>query len=272
MNKNIDYSEEQAHTIALELIRQHAHSEQFRARQGAFAPSDISSAYRVQDAYVETLLNQRNTSVAGFKIALTTPAMRQMVGFHDSVFGKIFLDQVLQSGESIVASDYRRLIIEFEIAFRIFEDVPLRTTPWTGFEILKYAPNAYAALEIADDRSAQYDTLKAAILTLVSDNAWNQGLVLGSSFACNEYEALGEIQGMAFIDGKEVGRGMGRDVLGNPADALAWLANSLAANGKTLKAGSLVSTGSLVKSQFPVSNQSVSFKLQGYGAVQIEVR
>src|SRR5690606_30613656 len=113
------------------------------------------------------------------KIALTTPAMRQMVGFHDSISGRVLQDQLLPGGSIIRASDYRHLIIEFEIAFRMASDLPAREQPWDRESILPYVACAYPALEIADDRDADYRQLAGAILTLAADNAWNQGLVLG---------------------------------------------------------------------------------------------
>ena len=256
---------------AKELLRQHATGEPFSALGGPLALASTEAAYHVQDAYVALLLRQRKTTLAGYKIALTTPAMREMVGFHDSVSGRLFSDQLYQAGQAIAGAAYGRLIIEFEIAFRMARDLPTTDTPWTGASILEYVACAYPALEIADDRRADYATLKASILTLVADNAWNQGLVLGPACTCGSLQALADIQGIARIDGQEVGRGSGRDVLGNPADALAWLANSLADRRLTLRAGDLVTTGSLVKSQFPVAGQRVEFLLPSFGSVELAI-
>jgi 2-keto-4-pentenoate hydratase len=150
-------------------------------------------------------------------------------------------------------------------------DLPTSATPWTGARILEHVACAYPALEIADDRRADYAALKASILTLVADNAWNQGLVLGPPCVCGDLQALADIQGIARIDGQEVGRGFGRDVLGNPADALAWLANSLVKRRLSLRADDLVTTGSLVKSQFPVTGQRVEFLLPSFGSVALSI-
>jgi 2-keto-4-pentenoate hydratase len=83
---------------------------------------------------------------------------------------------------------------------------------------------------------------------------------------------LRDLVGIASIDGKEVGRGTGRDVLGHPLDALAWLANHLQARGLALKQGEIVTTGSLVKSQFPKAGNRVEFSLPGFGEVRLDVR
>ena len=260
-----------ASAAAHELLRQHAQGERFDALQRELALHSAAQAYAVQDEYVRELIRCRATTLAGWKIALTTPAMREMVDFHDSISGRLLRDQIRYSGAVLQGSNYGRLVVEFEIAFEMARDLPRVGTPWTGVSILEHVACGYAALEIADDRHADYATLRQSILTLAADNAWNQGLVLGTRFACNDFDSLACMEGVACIDAQQVGRGFGRDVLGNPCDALAWLANHIAERGEVLKAGSLVTTGSLVKSQFPVAGQRVEFVLTGIGSVSLQV-
>jgi 2-keto-4-pentenoate hydratase len=260
-----------AQAAATELLRQHAARERFHGLPGSFAPADAQAAYRIQDALIAQLLQQRQTSLAGYKIAITTPAMRDMVGFQDSISGRLFSDQLHRSGDRIRAADYVHLIVEFEIAFEIARDLPSRSTPWTGATILDHVKCAYPALEIADDRLADYTGLKHSVLTLAADNAWNQGLVLGAPVGGLDAASIQALEGVASIDGREVGRGTGRDVLGHPLEALAWLANHLAARGLSMRAGDIVTTGSLVKSQFPVAGNRIAFHLPGVGEVNLAV-
>jgi 2-keto-4-pentenoate hydratase len=71
------------------------------------------------------------------------------------------------------------------------------------------------------------------------------------------------------INGSEVGRGTGADVLGHPHRALAWLANHLAASGKMLSQGDIVLTGSLVKTAWLDAGDEVSMELSGLGSVTV---
>ena len=256
---------------ATELLRQHAQRQPFAALPGDWAPKTAAAAYQIQDAFVAQLLRQRRTALCGYKIALTTPAMRDMVGFHDSVSGRLFSDRILQSGQTILARDYVRLIVEFEIAFQMAGDLPAAATPWTGTNLLQHVACAYPALEIADDRAADYASLNQSVLTLVADNAWNQGLVLGPAVTGRDAASLLALEGVAFIDEREVGRGTGRDVMGHPLDALAWLANHLQGRGLSMRAGDIVTTGSLVRSQFPVAGNRIAFRLSGFGEVRLDV-
>jgi 2-oxo-3-hexenedioate decarboxylase/2-keto-4-pentenoate hydratase len=74
--------------------------------------------------------------------------------------------------------------------------------------------------------------------------------------------------GRALVNGVEVGRGSAADVLGHPHNALAWLANHLAADGKNLRAGQIVLTGSLVKTVWLNAGDEVFIELEGLGRVE----
>ena len=77
------------------------------------------------------------------------------------------------------------------------------------------------------------------------------------------------VTGRAIINGIEAGRGTGADVLGHPHNALAWLANHLAAEGKGLHAGQIVLTGSLVKTVWLKAGDRVTMELSGLGDVSV---
>jgi 2-keto-4-pentenoate hydratase len=68
-----------------------------------------------------------------------------------------------------------------------------------------------------------------------------------------------------------IDRGFGRDVLGDPFVAVAWLANHLVARREPLKAGHVVMTGSLVPTRFPTDDAVYRFDLQGIGSVSVGV-
>jgi 2-keto-4-pentenoate hydratase len=96
--------------------------------------------------------------------------------------------------------------------------------------------------------------------------------VLGKPVARTKAPDLLKVSGRAFINGNEVGRGTGADVLGHPHNALAWLANHLAEEGKGLHAGQIVLTGSLVKTVWLNAGDTVKMELDGLGTVTAEFR
>ena len=124
------------------------------------------------------------------------------------------------------------------------------------------------AIEIVDDRYTDWQTLGAP--TLVADDFFAAGCVLGKPVLRSAAPDLPAVTGRAQINGVEAGQGTGADVLGHPHNALAWLANHLAADGKSLRAGEIVLTGSLVKTAWLKAGDRVRMELQGLGRVEVK--
>lgn len=256
------------------VLRAHKEGRPFTGLPPELAPQNDAEAYAAQAVYVAALCEQRATTLAGYKIALTSQAMRTLVGYGNSISGCLLKDHVLPSGSVLRQVGYGRLAVEFELAFGFGENVPLELAA-RGLDrasLLSYLVSAHAAIEVVDDRNAIYSRLPQEILTLVVDNAWNAGLVLGPAAADWKQSDLGALQGIARINGVESGRGHGRDILGHPLDALAWLVQHLAGRGIALRQGDVVTTGSMVATKFPLPGDRVDFEIEGLGAVHCEVR
>src|SRR5581483_1448010 len=106
-----------------------------------------------------------------------------------------------------------------------------------------------------DDRHADYRSLD--VKALVADNAWSAGLVVGEFHKA--WPDLISAVGIVRANGEIVDQGFGRDVLGHPFNPLIWLANRLVGQQKTLRAGELISTGSLVTTRFPTIGGEYNF-------------
>ena len=154
-----------------------------------------------------------------------------------------------------------------EIAVRLGRDLSPSQAPFTA-DTVGYAVEAYLpAIEIVDDRYQEWQSL--GLPTLVADDFFAAGCVLGKPVARTAAPdlLLLSVVGRAIISGVEAGQGTGADVLGHPLNALAWLADRLAASGKHLGAGEIVLTGSLVKTVWLKPGDSVSMELEGLGSV-----
>ena len=79
---------------------------------------------------------------------------------------------------------------------------------------------------------------------------------------------LAAVVGRAEVNGSEIGRGVGSEVMGHPLNALVWLANLLAVQGKSLRHGEVVLTGSLVYFGDIEPGSSVAAIIDGLGEVQ----
>ena len=255
------------------LYEAHRARDRFAPLPADLAPGDVADAYAIQSEYV----GMRAASlgqVTGYKIALTTTAMRTMVGLDDSIAGDM-LDKTIrrssQGGASVRASDYVRLLVEFEIAFEMAEDLPAIGAPYGRERVAQAVAAAMPAIELADDRNADYSILPANSLMLIADNAWNEGAVLGAPVRDWKGVDLAALRGVATINGEKAGEGHGRDVMGHPLDALAWMANNLAARGLGLWRGDVVITGSLVTTKYPKPGDRIRFEAGALGAVELAI-
>jgi 2-keto-4-pentenoate hydratase len=230
-------------------------------------PRDEAQGYEVQRALHDILLPHVGALV-GYKIGCTSAVMQEYIGIPHPCAGGVFEKGVHDSGAKLAASDYVRVGVECEIAVRLKRDLSPGEAPFTG-EWVGEAVEAYCpAIEIVDDRYVKWETMGAP--TLIADDFFAAGCVLGDVVERATVPDLNAVVGHAFVNGEELSKGTGADVLGHPHNALAWLANHLAAEGKGLHAGQLVLTGSLVKTLWLKAGDKVRMELEGLGAVEAE--
>ena len=180
------------------LARRHLQRRRSRPFPASLAPRDLADAYAVQDAFV-TLKARACGPVTGYKIALTTPQMRAMVGLHESIGGCLHARQVVGPPAAVRAADYGRLLVEFEIGFRMAADLPGRAGPIGLGQVADAVGAAMPALELADDLGADYGTLGSRGLELAADNAWNEGAVLGAPAPDWRSIDLAALRGVAYV-------------------------------------------------------------------------
>ena len=244
------------------LYDEHARRTRFRSAPPPSATT-VRAAYDVQRAYVG-LLRRDHGAVVGYKIGLTSPRMQAMCGIAEPVCGAVLAQRVHRSGVRLKRSDHGRLGLEFEIAVRIGSDTDTgASVPYTLDTVRAHVDGVCAALEVVDDRHADYSALD--VRGLVADNAWNAGVVLSDFIGA--WPDLPSVEGIVHVNGEAIDRGFGRDVLGDPLGVVAWLANHLAARGECLGAGQFVMTGSLVPTRFPADNADYRFDVDGIGSV-----
>lgn len=254
--------------LARWLVDAHRASRKFEPFAAVHGVLTLEDAYRTQAEFVRLLRAARGTAVAGYKIGLTSGAMQRMCGIDSPVVGVILEDGVHTSGVQLHRANYGRIGVEFEIAVRMSRSLDSPACTYT-FEDVQSAVEAVApAVEVVDDRGCDYKTLD--ILSLVADNAWNAGVVLGEFRT--SWPDLAQVEGRVHVDGRDDGdKGRGRDVLGHPFNSLAWLANHLCASGGGLQAGDIVMTGSMIATKFPTSRHEYRFELAGLGSVSVLV-
>jgi 2-keto-4-pentenoate hydratase len=265
-----DPSGESVSSAARYLFDAHERRLRFAPLPRELAPRTIAQAHEIQDAFV-ALRAQKLGGIAGYKLALTSPQMREFVGVAEPQAGVMLESTLLRSPARVRAADYVRLIVEFEIAVQVADDLPAADKPFTRERVAEAVGAVMPALELADDRDADYKTLPQYPLELIADNCWNEGAVLGSPVSDWQRIDLGTVRGVATINGKSVGEGRGGDAMGHPFDAVAWLADHLASIGRGLLRGDVVITGSIVTTKTVKPGDVVRFAVEHLGVVELRV-
>ncbi|MFO1060768.1 MAG: fumarylacetoacetate hydrolase family protein, partial [Dongiaceae bacterium] len=104
--------------------------------------------------------------------------------------------------------------------------------------------------------------------TLIADDFFHVGCVLAPEVADWHRLDIPDLRGETRINGAAVGEGRGGDVMGHPFAALAWLANLLAGQGRPLRAGQIVLTGSVVETRWVQPGDRVEIAIDGLGSAR----
>jgi 2-keto-4-pentenoate hydratase len=255
-----------ARRAAESLLAKHKANVRFGPLGPPDGPTTIADAYDIQERYVALLRGEHGDAV-GYKVGLTSAPMQAFCAIDHPIAGVVLARRVHRSGATVRRSEFGRLGLEFEIAVRIKSDVPVTGVPSTAEMIAPHIGGVCAAIELVDDRNADYTNLD--VLSLLADNSWNGGIVL-SEFA-TKWPHLESVLGRASKDHVGIGEGHGRDILGHPFNSVAWLVTQLASRGLKLKAGQVVMTGSVMKTIFPVEDATYRFDLEEIGSVEVQV-
>jgi 2-keto-4-pentenoate hydratase len=225
------------------------------------APSTVAEAYAAQEALRE-IWTPIHGRVAGLKIATTTKVMQQLMGIDHPCGGVIYERRVHTSPATIKRTDFVNVVVECELAVRMAKPMPKRAAAYTREDARAAIGAVMPAFELIEDRNAVYKECKA--LSLIADNAWNGGIVLGAPVKVNADHELNGLKGRL-----QTGSGAREGLTDDPMGALAWLANLAADRGRPLEAGMIVITGSLIPTLPIAAGETFVFEIEGLGRTEL---
>lgn len=197
---------------------------------------------RIEGYAIQAELERRSkASLFGWKIAATSEAGQKHINVAGPMAGRILRETVIADGAVASMQGNEMRVAEPEFAFRMARDLPPRASPYTVQEVLEAVDTLHPAIEIPDSRFA--DFVGAGEAQLIADNACAHRFVLGPATSADwrardliEERPVITLRGERYI-------GRGKNVLGDPRIALAWLVNELRELKLTLRAGEVVTTG-----------------------------
>ena len=252
------------------LLGQRLALEPITALPGDLIPESITEGYAIQSALNSFLSHAGMGEMVGHKIGCTTPVMQAFIGINHPCAGRIFSQTVMHGSARIPRNGFVKIGIECEIAVQLAQDLPVQAEAYTRETVSAAVGAVMAAIELVDERYQDYRSL--GIPTLIADDFFNAGCVLGEPVFDWQQLDLAALVGRTSINGIEVGRGSGALVMGHPFNALAWLANSRAEHGLPgLRAGEFILLGSVVETKWLQAGDDVIIEIDKLGTLQLSV-
>jgi 2-keto-4-pentenoate hydratase len=223
-------------------------------------PIELDAGYRLQDELRAALVRQ-GERVIGWKVGLTGRVAQETLGIYHPVSAFLLGNGVYATGDTVPLSRFAELVVEVEIAFVMKRD--LSGPGVTAASALLAVEGALPALELAELR---WDG-KPTSGDLVADGTAANAIMLGQPVTPVVGLDLALEGVLCEMSGQLVATNTAAEVLGNPLNALAWLANHLGERGLGLRAGDLVMSGSISALLRPKPGDVVTARFTRLGAV-----
>lgn len=224
---------------------------------------DVADAYAIQQVNLNRRLLE-GRKLVGHKVGLTSEPMQTLLGVDQPDFGYVLDDMVLDNRGNVPISRFCAPRVEPEVAFLL--RAPLRG-PGVTVDDVRAATEAVAvALEIVDSRIVDW---QLTLADTVADNASSGAVVLGEWIPYGDGIDLPGAWASLSLNGTEIDSGVGTAVMGDPAAAVAWLANALAPVGTEILPGQFVMSGSFTSAAFVHPGDNAAATVGGLGTVSL---
>ncbi|WP_031089002.1 2-keto-4-pentenoate hydratase, partial [Streptomyces sp. NRRL WC-3549] len=224
---------------------------------------DAADAYEIQLINIRRQLAEGRT-VRGHKVGLSSKVMQQMMGVDEPDYGHLLSDMVLPEGVPVETGRYCFPRIEVEIGYVLGRSLPGEGC--TTADVLAATEYIVPSIELIDSRIKDW---RIRLADTVADNASSAGVVLGSARVRPGDLDPADIAAVLYRDGEEIARGNTSAVLGDPTEAVAWLARKVASYGVRLEAGHVILPGSCTRAVDVAPGDVFRAEFEGLGSVSV---
>lgn len=222
----------------------------------------LAHAYTIQTA----LFAARGADLAGWKIGLTGQAIRDALGAVEPAAGMLAPADILRGPASIALNDSDHYV-EAELIVEIAADLPASSASFDPDDVAAVIGAVHVGIELVQSRFASSDL---PLDLLIADNCMADRLLVGDKVADQWNERFADLEMTLHGPGENIVHGTTAAVMGNPLDAVTWLANHLARRGMGLRQGQLVSSGTCTGATLVKPGDRVTADLAGGACATIE--
>ncbi|MGH2825655.1 MAG: 2-keto-4-pentenoate hydratase [Actinomycetota bacterium] len=221
------------------------------------------AAYEVQRWFVRSLCAGGTRCVAGFKLSMTSPETQALAAASGPAYGTLLSDMILRDPAEISMSNCFAPRLELELQLIVAEDL----SPGARRSEIEAKCSVAPGLEVPDSRFRRwFGNLSVGLI--VSDLGLSGHVVVGEALPLQEVGDLSAGIGELYNDDTLVAEGVASTVMGDPVVALEWLTHRLEREGRILKEGTIVSSGTLC---MPVPLQAGSYHAVYHGIGEVRL-
>ncbi len=250
--------------VAAELLNAERTQKPIEALTTTYQGLTVDEAYRIQLAQVSIRLEE-GRKIVGKKIGLTSIGMQQLLGVNEPDYGHLFDDMLIPEGEPCRRDELIWPRIEGELAF-VLKD-RLKGPGVNIADVYRATDYIIPAIEIVDSRIKDW---KIKLADTIADNASSARFVLGNRIAPVDEIDLRHVGMVLEKNGVMVNNGAGAAVLGNPAAAVAWLANKLASYDIALEPGEIILSGALTAAVDAAAGDVFTVSFHTLGSINLK--
>jgi len=231
-----------------------------------FPDMDVVDAYQIQLINIAERL-ETGRIIRGHKVGLSSKAMQDMMGVDEPDYGHLLEDMFVFEDFDVATGEMCQPRVEVEVGFILGAALP---APGCNVaDVLRATAYVVPAIEIIDSRIADW---KITLPDTIADNASSARVVLGGNatpISAIDPRAIGATLRR---NGEIIATGTSAAVLGNPATAVAWLANKVHAFGVTLEAGHVILPGSCTRAYDVAAGDSIRADFDILGSVGVSFK
>ena len=229
------------------------------------SPANIAEAYAIQAKLAEKL----GWAVGGWFCGCTNRAIQEQLGLTEPYCAPLFRHLIHHTPTVLAAKDFAPIVLECEFSFILARDLPARPEAYELGDVEAAIATLHPSIEVVAGTLKNWQ--RQPPFTIIADNGVDGALVLGEGKADWSALDLSGVQVELSVDGQLVQTGSGANVLGNPLNALLWLANEQRKRGSGLKAGDIYNTGTATLMQPMKAGQQAVASFGALGKVELRL-
>ncbi len=227
----------------------------------AAVPPSVTAAEHVDDR-VSALLGQ---PVVGWKIGCTSKLAQELLGADGPFPGRIHDRYVSGTTLPTLAG---KIYVEGEIVFRFGQAIRASSAP-ERTDVFAAIDATWPAIELVGGHFG--DLFGVPLNLVIADAGSNRGIIVPDPDVVTPIDPVTtkDLSLVMVVDGVTTGSGTGRDIMGDPVDALTWLVQRLAHRGIDVEAGQLVTVGTATGAAALEPGATAQLTIDGLGQVEI---